>query len=78
MAPGFICGPRIYIYAGWKFEIHSYHGPWPLKQNGDPRKRAGDRFWSMWEKFDTFSDAKKDHYRIGGGYAPIAMEIKEG
>lgn len=67
IVPGFICVPRIYIYAGWTFEVSNYGGAWPLKQNGDPRKRAGDRFWSMWEKFDTLSDGKKELHRIAGG-----------
>lgn len=61
------CGPRIYEYEGWLFEVHSYCGPWPLKKNGDPRKYAGRRFWEMFSRFDKLSNAELAQYRVGGG-----------
>ena len=71
MIQGFICGPRLYEYDGWFFEDHQTCGPWPLKKDGDPRKRAGNVFYSMYEKFDRLSDAEKRKYRVGGGCIPI-------
>jgi len=64
---GFLCGPRIYKYDGWDFEIHSFCGPWPLKKNGDPCKRAGRIFYKMWERFDKLSEEEKVKYCLGGG-----------
>lgn len=66
---GFLCGPKVYEYKGWTFEMN-YSGPYPLKKDGSPRERAGDRFWKMFYEFDKLSD--KENYRIGGG----CMEIE--
>ena len=67
MIQGIICGPKLYKYGGWFFEISSSNGPWPLKKNSDPRKRAGDIFYLMYEKFDKLSKKEKLKYRVGGG-----------
>ena len=39
------------INNGWLFEVHSYFGPWPLKKDLDTRKRAGRKFFKMYERF---------------------------
>jgi len=64
---GYLCGPRIYEFDGWLFEVHGYCGPWPLRRDGELRKRAGRRFWRMVKRFDNFSAAEQAHYRVGGG-----------
>ena len=64
---GFICGPRIYKYKGWFFEVHSYCGPWPLKKDGELRKRAGRVFWKVWASFDKLSKEDQEKHREGGG-----------
>ena len=63
----FICGPRTYKYKSWYFEVHACLGPWPLKQDGEPRKRAGNVFWNLFSEFDRLSDKEKQSYRTGGG-----------
>lgn len=68
---GFICGPRLYEYEGWFFEVSVCNGPWPLKKDHDPRKRAGNVFYSMFEKFDKLTDKEKLYYRVGGGCQPF-------
>lgn len=64
---GFVCSAPEYEYKGWVFEIHAYMGPWPLKKNGDPRKRAGRKFYKMWEEFSTLTEDEQKSFRIGGG-----------
>ena len=64
---GFICGPRIYEYEGWKFEYHDYGGAWPLDADGEPSDQAGQAFWDMIARFDALSEAERETYRIGGG-----------
>ena len=61
---GWLCGPRLYNYDGWFFEF-GYCGPWPLRKDGEPCKRAGRVFYKM---FDRFSKEKnKEKFRVGGG-----------
>ena len=64
---GFLCGPRLYKFNGWFFEINAFCGPWPLKKDGDPRKRAGRVFWKIADKFYALSDEEKKQYNVGGG-----------
>ena len=64
---GYICGPRLYEFEGWLFEVSAYGGPWPLKKNGDPRKRAGRAWWKVWDRFDSLSETEKRKFRAGGG-----------
>ncbi|KKU86990.1 MAG: hypothetical protein UY18_C0050G0018 [Microgenomates group bacterium GW2011_GWF2_47_9] len=63
---GWICGPRIYEFAGWTFG-YGYTGVWPLKKDGELRKRCGKKFFKDVEPFLKLSDKKKRRYRIGGG-----------
>ena len=64
---GYLCGPRVYEYNGWIFEVPAACGPWPLKKDGDLRKRAGNVFYTMFEKFNKLSKEEKQMYRVGGG-----------
>jgi hypothetical protein len=72
----FLCGPRIYTFEGWTFEnAGSRSGfPWPLKQNGDPRAKAGRQFYQMWKRFDALPKAEKEKHRLGGGCEVIRMK----
>lgn len=69
---GFFCGPRLYEYAGWFFEYHSYCGPWPLRQDGELRARAGRVFWAMIARFEALPEAERESYRVGGGCVRLA------
>ena len=68
---GFICGPRIYEYKNWLFEVHAMCGPWPLKKDGELRKRAGNVFYDMYSEWDKLTKAEKKETRRGGGCVPI-------
>ena len=63
---GFVCGPRLYEYGGWFFEFGP-GGYWPLKNDGDLRKRAGAVFYAMLGEFIKLSDTEREEYRVGGG-----------
>ncbi len=62
---GFLCSPRIYEYAGWTFEFPAYGPPWPLRKDGEPRARAGRKFYRDIEPFLNSREQKK--HRVGGG-----------
>ena len=64
---GWICGPRLYEYGGWFFEESYCGGPWPLRKDGELRKRAGRKFWKMWKHFNSLPETEKKLYRVGGG-----------
>ncbi len=72
---GFICGPRLYEYQGWFFEVHANCGPWPLKKDGDPRKRAGFGFYKMYDGFDRLPNGEKEKYRVGGGCVSFGSSL---
>lgn len=69
---GILCSSSAYTYKGWIFEIHSYLGPWPLKKDGDPRKRAGKKFWGIWREWSKLTEEEKAGTIIyRGGCKPI-------
>ena len=63
---GFMCWPRIYEFDGWLFEYGPI-GVWPLKRNGEPRARAGRRFYQMLDRFTALSEDERTKCREGGG-----------
>jgi len=63
---GFICSARTYKFKGWWFE-YGYTSVWPLKKDGEPRKKAGMVFWSIIDNFCKLSDEEQKQYRVGGG-----------
>jgi hypothetical protein len=70
----FVCSARQYRFEGWTFEDASNScGPWPLKQNGDPRAKAGRQFYKMWGRFDVLPKAEKEKHRVGGGCEVLEM-----
>ena len=58
---GFICGFHpIYEFDGYLFEVHRYHGPWPLRRKDhEPRVTIPAGFWDMIEVFKAMSDGAK-------------------
>ena len=64
---GHLCGPKIYEFEGWLFEINASSGPWPLTKDFLLRKRAGDRFYDMFSRFYALDDDEKKRYFVGGG-----------
>ena len=68
---GFICGPPVYQYKGWLFEYSMMGGPWPLRKDGELRKRAGREFYRIFEEWHDQPD--REQYRVGGGCVPFEM-----
>lgn len=64
---GWVCMARIYEYKGWLFEVPGMDIPWPLKKDGEPRKRAGNKFWNMYSEFERLTDNEQEKYRVAGG-----------
>ena len=62
----FICSIPIYEYKGWIFE-RGYIGCWPLKKDGEPRKRAGRKFYSVVDEFLDLPEDEQKAHRVGGG-----------
>jgi hypothetical protein len=44
---------KLYRYKGWYFEYdrNKPFGPWPIKPNGEPMKRASKKFYEMFDEF---------------------------
>jgi hypothetical protein len=66
---GHICMAKLYEYEHdgrkWLFEFHSFIGPWPVREDGEPYKRAGAKFYSMVDAWQKSADPEQ--YRVGGG-----------
>lgn len=60
-----ICVPRIYEYKGWIFEFNKNVGCWPLRNDMEPRKRAGRKFYAMIGEF--LEEPDREQFRVGGG-----------
>lgn len=63
---GFICSSPVYKFKGWTFEM-TYSGPWPLRKDGELRKRAGRKFWAVYAEWDDLPEDEKKRTRVGGG-----------
>lgn len=63
---GIVCGPRVYEWDGWIFEVHSYFGPWPLRKTdrSTPLVSASDAFWQMWEQWKRLPEEEQRIYEI--------------
>ena len=64
---GVICTARVYKFEDWLFEVPAHSSPWPLKRDGEPRARAGRKFWEMYDKFSKLSDEEKKQYIFTDG-----------
>jgi hypothetical protein len=75
---GYFCGPSVYEWGGFEFEVHSYFGPWPHRKDGELRKNIPKGFWDMWERFDGLPLEEKDAARIHqGGCRPICQTVED-
>jgi hypothetical protein len=56
----------IYAYEGWEFDYDRRKplGPWPLKKDGEPRARAGRKFYSMFARFNALPVEQQEEYRV--------------
>jgi len=61
---GFFCTTPEYEYVHggrtWRFEYHAYLGPWPLRRDGQPFKKAPDLKSKFWPAFEAWYN---EHYR---------------
>jgi len=64
---GWICFTPTYEYKGVTFEFHRYCGPWPIKKDGEPFKRAGKKFFDVFDEWFLLPEDEQETYRIGGG-----------
>lgn len=66
--PGVImcCSPA-YEYKGWKFEMHNYCGPTPLRKDGEPRERIPQAFWGAFQEWFDLPDDEKATFLIQEG-----------
>jgi hypothetical protein len=66
-----VCTARVYEFDGWTFEILPNCGAWPLKKDGEPRARAGRKFYAMMDMFTALSEDEQKKCRTGGGCQTI-------
>ena len=64
---GFLCSSPVYEFEGITFEYPAYAGPWPLKKNGDPKQRAGRKFYALVRRFEKMPDEEQEKHRVYGG-----------
>ena len=67
---GYFCGPGLYEFEGWFFE-YGPCGPWPLRKDGEPFKRAGRKFWDMFTRWSMLTEKQRAATKVGGGCQPI-------
>jgi hypothetical protein len=61
-----LCVPKLYKFQGIKFEF-GHAGPWPLKKDGEPKKRAGRKFYRGIRPGLDMAPEFREAYRVGGG-----------
>ena len=66
---GIVCGPIVYEYCGYVFEVHSYFGPFELrKRDWQIKKVQSKKFLDMYaNKFSKLTESEKESWRIDGG-----------
>lgn len=62
---GFLCSARIYEFDGQTFEFNEYTGPWPIRKDGERYKRAGKKFYDLFDQWYHTHD--RESFRVGGG-----------
>ena len=57
---------KIFEFEGWKFEYQASKpfGPWPVKNDLEPRARAGKKFYEMFDRFNLLTDEQQNQLRI--------------
>ena len=63
---GFICSTPNYEFRGWIFE-YGPAGCWPLKKDGELRKKAGRKFYAIVDEFIRPPGEQQKAHRVGGG-----------
>jgi len=56
--------PNIYRWRGWTWEVSAY-GPWPLRKDGELRKRSGPVFWKVWCEFVELAKEEQKSCCVG-------------
>jgi hypothetical protein len=58
--------PVFYKYDGWKFEYsrNKPFGPWPVKNDLEQKKKAGKKFYAMFERFSALPIDKQNELEI--------------
>lgn len=64
---GHFCMPKEYKFEGVSFEFSPAIGPWPLKKDGEPKKRAGKKFYALYDRFAKLPETEREKFRTGGG-----------
>ena len=67
MSIAHLCGPREYEFEGVAFEFSPMIGPWPLKKDGEPKARAGKKFYELYKRFSALPESEREKHRTGGG-----------
>ena len=58
--------PSFYEFEGWIFEYSRTKpfGPWPCNKDLEPRKRAGSKFYQIFERFIALDEDEQEKHRI--------------
>lgn len=56
----------LFRFDGWFFEFdrRKPFGPWPLKKDGEPRARAGGKFYDMFSRFQSLTIEEQEKFRV--------------
>ena len=73
MSTAYLCGPRVYEFEGVPFEFSPMIGPWPLKKDGEPKARAGNKFYAFYKRFAALPVDEQEKHRTGGGCITVRM-----
>ena len=73
MSVAHLCGPKVYEFEGVSFEFSPIIGPWPLKKDGEPKVRAGKKFYDFYKRFAALSVDEQEKFRTGGGCITVRM-----
>ncbi|MBE0470428.1 MAG: hypothetical protein IBX55_13100 [Methyloprofundus sp.] len=57
---------KAYLFKGWLFEYdrNKPFGPWPLKKDFEPRKRAGRSFFKCFAEFQSLPVERQEEFRV--------------
>ena len=73
MSVAHLCGPKVYEFEGVLFEFSPMIGPWPRKKDGEPKMRAGKKFYAFYKRFVELPLDEQEKHRIGGGCITVRM-----
>lgn len=68
--------PKEYLFNEVSLEFSYSIGPWPLKKDGDPKARAGKRFYDSIRPWLDMAPEFQEAYRVGGGCQFFDTEAK--